>query len=109
MTTTTVIGRRHMLKGLRWSIMEQLGVKSTAELLQHIESGAHPEVKRVAQDYLGAHFLQGTRGDALHRAGGAHGAHRGRREHDRDDVDRFADNFARFAQSVARHARVVAH
>jgi hypothetical protein len=43
-----------------------------AELLHHIQPGAHPQVEGVAQDDLRVHVLQALRRDALDRAIGAH-------------------------------------
>jgi hypothetical protein len=52
----------------------------SAELPQHVQAGAHPQVEGVAQDDLRAHFFQRPRHDALDGAVGAY-RHEDRRLH----------------------------
>ena len=44
-----------------------------AKALHHIQAGAHPQVKGVAQNDLRAHFFEAARHHAFDRAVGAHG------------------------------------
>ena len=53
--------------------MPVLELVQPAELLQHIQPGAHPQVKRIAEDDLRAHFVQASRHHALDGAVGAYG------------------------------------
>ena len=53
--------------------MPVLELVQPAELLQYIQPGAHPQVKRIAEDDLCAHFVQAARHHALDGAVGAYG------------------------------------